>query len=101
MNHQYRQQNKPTNVLAFPSEIPPQVTLDYPFLGDVIICPAVLHRESMALGKPCEAHWAHIVIHGILHLLGYDHLDDQDACIMQALENKLLVQLGYPGVDEN
>ncbi len=95
LNHLYRKQNKATNVLAFPSDIPDYITENCPFLGDVIICPAVLHDESIALNKPLIAHWALIVIHGILHLLGYDHIEDHDASIMQALEVKLLAELGF------
>lgn len=95
LNHNYRQQNKPTNVLAFPSELPDNIELDYPLLGDVIICPQVLQQESQELGKSLEEHWAHIVIHGVLHLLGYDHIKDSDAEIMQALEVKLLSKLGF------
>ncbi|KTD36220.1 metal-dependent hydrolase [Legionella nautarum] len=95
LNHTYRQQNKPTNVLAFPSELPDSIELDYPLLGDVIICPQVLLQESQELGKSLEEHWAHIVIHGVLHLLGYDHIKDSDAEIMQALEVKLLSKLGF------
>ncbi|WP_028387696.1 rRNA maturation RNase YbeY [Legionella fairfieldensis] len=95
LNRQYRQQNKPTNVLAFPSVIPDIITLEYPLLGDVIICPSVLEKESLQLGKPLTEHWAHIVIHGVLHLLGYDHIKESDAEIMQALEIKLLAELGF------
>ncbi|ARG97436.1 rRNA maturation RNase YbeY [Legionella micdadei] len=95
LNHTYRQQNKTTNVLAFPSAIPDDIELDFPLLGDVIICPSVLQRESQELGKPVNEHWAHIVIHGVLHLLGYDHIKDSDAEIMQALEIKLLAHLGF------
>lgn len=95
LNHLYRQQNKHTNVLAFAANIPPGVTLDIPLLGDVIICPAVLLEESIAQKKPLIAHWALIVIHGVLHLLGYDHINDHDAEIMQALEVELLSQLGF------
>ena len=95
LNDCYRKQNKATNVLAFPANIPDNITLDYPLLGDVIICPHVLQEESISLNKPLIAHWALIVIHGILHLLGYDHIEDNDATIMQALEIKLLAQLGF------
>lgn len=95
LNHTYRQQNKPTNVLAFPSELPDNIELDYPLLGDVIICPLVLQQESQESGKSLQEHWAHIVIHGVLHLLGYDHIKDSDAGIMQALEVKLLSKLGF------
>ncbi|KTD09542.1 rRNA maturation RNase YbeY [Legionella jamestowniensis] len=95
LNHLYRKQDKATNVLAFPSTIPDNIKLDYPLLGDVIICPAVLKTESMELDKPLIAHWAHIVIHGVLHLLGYDHIEEADARVMQEQEVKLLVQLGF------
>lgn len=95
LNHTYRKQDKATNVLAFPSNIPDNIILDYPLLGDVIICPDVLLDESVALNKPLIAHWALIVIHGVLHLLGFDHIEDEDALIMQALEVKLLAQLGF------
>lgn len=95
LNHSYRQQDKTTNVLAFPSSLPDTITLDYPLLGDVIICPEVLQQESVEQNKPLEEHWAHIVIHGVLHLLGYDHIKDSDALVMQALETKLLTTLGF------
>lgn len=95
LNHQYRQLNKDTNVLAFPASIPDTIELEYPLLGDVIICPAVLSRESQEQNKPLEEHWAHIIIHGVLHLLGYDHIDDKDAIEMQAIESQLLIQSGY------
>lgn len=95
LNHTYRKQNKPTNVLAFPSSLPEGITLDFPLLGDVIICPSVLHKESQELGKSLDEHWAHIVIHGVLHLLGYDHIKDNDAEIMQAIEIKILANLGF------
>ncbi|WED44139.1 rRNA maturation RNase YbeY [Legionella cardiaca] len=95
LNHTYRKQDKATNVLAFPSTIPDGVELEYPLLGDVIICPAVLHAESIDLNKSLEEHWAHIVIHGVLHLLGYDHIEDNDTKVMQALEIKLLAKLGF------
>ena len=84
LNHYYRKQNKPTNVLAFPANLPTGITLDIPLLGDVIICPAVLQQESITLNKPLTAHWALIVTHGVLHLLGYDHIEDDDATVMQA-----------------
>ena len=95
LNHTYRQQNKVTNVLAFPSSYPQEISLDYPLLGDIIICPDVLKTESDTLKTPLIAHWAHIVIHGILHLLGYDHINDEDAQIMQAIEINCLAELGY------
>ena len=95
LNGDYRKQNKATNVLAFPANLPDTVVLEYPLLGDVIVCPAILKEESMALNKPLTAHWALIVIHGVLHLLGYDHLEDDDTTVMQSLEIKLLAELGF------
>lgn len=93
LNHSYRQQNKPTNVLAFPQQIPSIVQMDCPLLGDVVICPHVLAKE--ANDQDLQAHWAHIVIHGVLHLLGYDHILPADAHIMEEQEIKLLAQFGY------
>jgi probable rRNA maturation factor len=95
LNHHYRKKNQPTNVLAFPATYSNEVELDYPLLGDVIICPSVLEEESKALNKPLTDHWAHIVIHGVLHLLGYDHIEEEDATVMQAIETQLLAQLGF------
>ena len=95
LNHTYRQMDKPTNVLAFPSNLPKEIQLECPLLGDVIICPQILLKESNELNKTLDAHWSLILIHGILHLLGYDHIKDDDAAIMQAIEIKLLAELGY------
>lgn len=95
LNYTYRKQNKTTNVLAFPSALPPEIQLECPLLGDVIICPQVLLEESKQLKKTLESHWALILIHGILHLLGYDHIKDDEAVIMQAIEIKLLAELGF------
>ncbi len=95
LNHMYRKKNAHTNVLAFPAKLPPGVTLDYTLLGDVIICPAVLVEESIQLHKTLEEHWSLILIHGVLHLLGYDHINDEDAKIMQGIEIQLLTELGY------
>ncbi len=95
LNHSYRKQNKTTNVLAFPCSLPDEIQLDCPLLGDVIICPEVLLEESKQLNKSLEEHWALIVIHGVLHLLGYDHIEEEDALIMQGIEIKLLEELGY------
>lgn len=97
LNHKYRQQNKPTNVLSFPSEIPAEIMaeLELPYLGDIVICPAVIHEESREQGKETQFHWAHIVIHGVLHLLGYDHISDSDTEIMQNLEIAILTKLNF------
>ena len=104
LNFTYRQQNKVTNVLAFPTDYPPHIELDFPMLGDIIVCPEVLTEESLQLKTPLEAHWAHIIIHGVLHLLGYDHIKDEDANKMQAIEVKLLAEIGYANpydIEEN
>jgi probable rRNA maturation factor len=95
LNFTYRGQNKPTNVLAFPATYPGEIQLDYPLLGDVVICPDVLKEESQSENICLEAHWAHIVIHGILHLIGFDHIDELDAERMQAQEIQILQKLGY------
>lgn len=95
LNTTYRKKDQPTNVLAFPSELPAEIQLECPLLGDVIICPDVLLAESKELNKTLEAHWTLILIHGILHLLGYDHINEDDAVVMQAIEIKLLAELGY------
>ncbi|MCW8918022.1 MAG: rRNA maturation RNase YbeY [Gammaproteobacteria bacterium] len=93
LNATYRQQHKPTNVLSFPFEAPPGIAL--PLLGDIVICAAVVAREAAEQGKPLAAHWAHLVIHGTLHLLGYDHIEEGEAEEMEGLEIALLGALGY------
>lgn len=94
LNAQYRHQNKPTNVLSFPSELPPE--LQIPLLGDLVVCAGVVAREAAEQGKSPVAHWAHMVVHGTLHLLGYDHESDAEAEVMEALETHILSQLGFP-----
>jgi probable rRNA maturation factor len=95
LNHKFRQQNKPTNVLAFPLE-PQATTTTTQLLGDVVICADIVHDEAQQQGKSSIAHWAHLTIHGILHLLGYDHQNTHAATIMESLEIKLLANLGFP-----
>jgi probable rRNA maturation factor len=95
LNKTYRKQNKTTNVLAFPCSIPEHVELEFPLLGDIIICPEVLLDESKKMEQSLEEHWSLILIHGVLHLLGYDHIKEEDAQKMQAIEIKLLAELGY------
>ena len=94
LNHQYRGKNKPTNVLSFPADIPPE--LELPLLGDLVICAPVVVDEARDQQKTEEAHWAHMLVHGTLHLLGYDHIDDAEAEEMEALETRLLTEMGYP-----
>lgn len=93
LNETYRGKQGPTNVLSFPFEAPPGVEL--PLLGDIIICAPKVAREAEEQGKPLEAHWAHLTLHGCLHLLGYDHIEQEEAEAMEALETELLAALGY------
>ena len=95
LNHTYRHKDYATNVLSFPAEVP-EGLLDIPLLGDLVICVPVVEREAREQNKSPEAHWAHLVIHGCLHLLGYDHIDDEEAEEMEGLERQLLAELGYP-----
>lgn len=91
LNNDYRDKNYPTNVLSFPADLPPE--LNIPLLGDLVICVPVVNREAIEQGKAREAHWAHMVIHGCLHLLGHDHIDDAEADVMEHLERQLLAEL--------
>ncbi|MBP8185570.1 MAG: rRNA maturation RNase YbeY [Pseudomonas sp.] len=100
LNHTWRGKDYATNVLSFPADIPDGL-LDIPLLGDLVICVAVVEREAAEQGKDLAAHWAHLVIHGCLHLLGYDHIDDDEAQEMEDLERKLLAELGYPDPYQN
>ncbi len=93
LNQRYRHKSGPTNVLSFPYG-PPEETM-MPLLGDIVICAPVVNAEAHAQGKTPDAHWAHMVVHGVLHLLGYDHETDREARDMEALEAALLQRLGY------
>ncbi|CBJ82320.1 putative metal-dependent hydrolase [Xenorhabdus bovienii str. Jollieti] len=93
LNLTYRGKDKPTNVLSFPFEAPPEVEL--PLLGDLIICRQVVEQEAEEQQKTVEEHWAHMVIHGSLHLLGYDHIEDDEAEEMESLETEILQKMGY------
>ncbi|NCB57072.1 MAG: rRNA maturation RNase YbeY [Gammaproteobacteria bacterium] len=95
LNLTYRGKDKPTNVLSFPFECPPEVE-DFPLLGDLIICRQVVEKEALEQQKTLESHWAHMVIHGSLHLLGYDHIEDEEAEEMEALEKEFMQTLGFP-----
>ncbi len=95
LNRTWRGKDYATNVLSFPAEIP-EGLLDIPLLGDLVICAQVVEREAAEQGKSSAAHWAHLVIHGCLHLLGYDHIDEAEAEEMEALERQLLAELGHP-----
>lgn len=91
LNQQYRHKQGPTNILSFPVDLPDGVELD--LLGDLVICAPVLEREALQQHKALVDHWAHIIIHGVLHLLGYDHIDDTEAEQMEALEIAILSKL--------
>lgn len=94
LNQTYRHKSGPTNVLSFPFENPPGVNL--PLLGDLVICSPVVEREAEQQHKTPQAHWAHMVVHGSLHLQGYDHIQPQQAEQMEALEIDILARLGFP-----
>jgi len=93
LNQTYRGKAGSTNVLSFPFEAPAEVELN--LLGDLVICAPVIEREAKQQGKTTEAHWAHMAVHGSLHLLGYDHLSDEQASEMEFLETEILTGLGY------
>lgn len=97
LNREYRGKNKPTNVLSFPFDMPEGLPegVAPPVLGDIAICAEVVDREAAEQGKTSEAHWAHMVVHGVLHLLGFDHQDDGEAEEMEGLEIEILMGLGY------
>lgn len=93
LNSTYRHKKGPTNILSFPFEPPPKISS--PFLGDLVICAALVNQEAKQQTKTRLAHWAHLVIHGCLHLVGYDHTHDKDAIQMETVEIQLLEDLGY------
>lgn len=93
LNLTYRGKDRPTNVLSFPFECPDEVEL--PLLGDLVICRQVVEREAAEQKKPLIAHWAHMVVHGCLHLLGYDHIEDDEAEEMESLETQIMQGLGF------
>lgn len=94
LNLTYRGKRGPTNVLSFPFEPPPGID-DLELIGDLVICAPVVEREAIEQGKALAAHWAHMVVHGTLHLLGYDHLTEGQATEMEALETDILLGLGF------
>lgn len=104
LNREYRGKDKPTNVLSFSADLPDFLREELPLLplGDIVICVPVLARESQEQGKPLREHWAHLTVHGVLHLLGFDHIEDGDAAVMEAHEIAALQQLGIanPYTDE-
>ena len=96
LNSRYRGKKGPTNVLSFSAEAPAAGTDELLPYGDVVVCAAVVAREAREQGKPLAAHWAHMVVHGALHLQGYDHENKRDAGIMEARERALLAEMGFP-----
>ena len=92
LNHEYRGKDKPTNVLSFPFEAPPGIEIN--LLGDLVICAPVISREAKEQNKAVADHYAHMTVHGLLHLMGYDHIEDADAEEMESKEIEILAQLG-------
>lgn len=93
LNQRYRARRGPTNVLSFPADVPAEVGL--PLLGDIVICAPVAAEEAAARGSDPLGHWAHLVVHGVLHLRGMDHQDEAGANRMEAEETRLLGELGF------
>ena len=93
LNKQYRDKDKTTNVLSFPMQSPEEV--DVCLLGDIVLCAGVINREAKQQAKAENAHWAHMVVHGMLHLQGFDHMKNEQAEEMEQLEIKILNQLGF------
>ena len=94
LNKHFRGKDAPTNVLSFAAELPEAV--DLPLLGDVVLCAPLVAEEARLHNKPLEAHWAHLTIHGVLHLLGYDHQNAEESAQMEEEEITLLESLGIP-----
>ncbi|PCJ35212.1 MAG: rRNA maturation RNase YbeY [Cellvibrionales bacterium] len=94
LNLHYRGKEGPTNVLSFPADIPDFV--ESALLGDIVICAAIVRQEATEQHKTLEAHWAHMLVHGTLHLLGHDHIEEADAETMEALETSVLCKLNFP-----
>ncbi len=93
LNRHYRGKDYATNVLSFPAELPEGV--DLPLLGDLVICAPVVLREAEEQGKALAAHYAHLTVHGVLHLLGLDHENEREAEVMEQIEREILAELGY------
>ncbi len=93
LNRTYRNKDKTTNILSFPFECPDEVSI--PLLGDLVLCKNVVEKEALEQEKTLEEHYAHLIVHGTLHLLGYDHIEDEDAKIMEPLEIKIVMALNY------
>lgn len=91
LNRDYRKKDKPTNVLSFTFEAPEHI--DMPFLGDLVVCAAVVEQEAKEQNKQIIEHWTHLCIHGLLHLLGYDHIQENEAQEMEGIETAILAKL--------
>jgi probable rRNA maturation factor len=102
LNEQYRHKSGPTNILSFPADLPEGIELD--LLGDLVICAPVIEKEALEQNKILAHHWAHIIVHGVLHLLGYDHIDETQAELMENKEivilNKLHINNPYIEVNK-
>ena len=98
LNHHYRGKDYATNVLSFPAELPEGLPkgVKLPLLGDLVLCAPVVAKEAAAQGKPVAAHYAHLTVHGVLHLLGWNHEDTREAECMEQLEREILAGLGLP-----
>lgn len=98
LNRDYRDKDKPTNVLSFEFEQPEglaEIGESIPYLGDLVVCAEVVEQEAIQQNKSLESHWAHMIVHGTLHLQGYDHIEEDEALEMEALEIKIMADLGY------
>jgi len=103
LNQRFRGRSGPTNILSFPFEPPPGLSPEHPafaqinaLLGDLVICAPLVRREAAEQGKTETAHWAHLVVHGVLHLLDFDHMTNDEAASMEAMETRILGALGFP-----
>ena len=103
LNSSFRKVNRPTNVLSFPAEVPEELPPELieelhcgTYLGDLVICKSVVEREAREQHKTPAEHWAHMVVHGTLHLLGFDHITDEEARVMESRETAVLQELGFP-----
>ncbi len=94
LNRDYRGRDYATNVLSFPADLPEDIGVA--LLGDLVLCAPVVAREAAEQGKPAIAHWAHLTVHGCLHLLDFDHETESDANVMESLETEIMARLGYP-----
>lgn len=97
LNRQYRDKEGATNVLSFEFELPVDIDLEMEIdlLGDLVICAPLVAEQAIEQNKSLEMHWTHLIVHGILHLLGYDHLNEADSDKMETLERKIMHKLGY------